>query len=394
MKFKGMLQEDLDGFYVCSYENETGGIEWMAVTQFEAISARKAFPCFDESRLKAMFSISIARPKNMTTLSNMPIVRTTTKGADLPPGYVMDIYQQSPKMSTYLVAFAVSKFAANPPDADKKFRVWSRKKAISRTSYSAEVGPKVLDVMKSITSINYTLPKMDLVAVPDFAAGAMENWGMVTFRETDLLYQENTSTSLDKQQVITVVAHELSHQWFGDLVSPEWWSFLWLNEGFAEYWMYVVTDLIQPAWRLMEQFVQDNMQTPFISDAMEYTKSIVYNVIDPNINDYSSSDITYGKGSSIIRMMEHVLTRKVFFQGLSRYLKEREFSSANQDIFFDILQKEVNSSGNSNTLPANTSVGDIWSTWTLQRGYPVVTVNRDYEEGKAIIDQFERATKE
>ncbi|XP_046399006.1 aminopeptidase N-like [Ischnura elegans] len=387
MKFKGMLQEDLDGFYICSYQNEKGGTEKMAVTQFESISARKAFPCFDEPRFKATFKVSIARPKNMTTLSNMPNMpnmTTSTTDKDLPKDYVLDVYQVTPNMSTYLVAFSVSNFTPNPKNISNPFRVWSRKNAISQTDYSVEVGPKILETMKNITNITYMLPKMDLLAVPDFAAGAMENWGLVTFRETDLLFQNETSTNFDKQNVITVIAHELSHQWFGDLVTTEWWSNLWLNEGFAEYWMYVVTDLMQKDWRLMEQFVSDNMLTPFISDAMEYTQPIVHPVIDPNIGDYSSSDITYGKGASVIRMMECALSREVFFQGLRKYLTERQYNWANQSMLFDAVQAV---SSGSSALPPYATVGDVWSSWTTQSGYPVVTVTRAYKANATVISQ-------
>ncbi|XP_046387284.1 aminopeptidase N-like [Ischnura elegans] len=384
MIFNGILKDDLDGFYISSYENGNGETEYLAVTQFEPVSARKAFPCFDESHLKATFAVSVARPKNMVSLSNMPMESSTDEGEDLPPDYVLDIYEVTPKMSTYLVAFAVSKFVANPPDAEKTFRLWSRENAIDQTDFIVNEAPRVLDVMADITGINYTLPKMDLMAVPDFAAGAMENWGLLTFRETFLLYEKNSSTDYDKQMALTVTTHEMSHQWFGDLVSPTWWSYMWLNEAFATYWMYIVTDVLEPTWRLMEQFAVERTQAAFVPDAMEYSKSIVYDVINPKEEDYESMDIAYNKGSSVIRMMEHALSKDVLYRGIRRYLEERKFDSANQDMLFDAIQIEASEA---NVLPSFVSVADVWSSWTTQSGYPVITVNRMYSEGAAVVQQ-------
>ncbi|XP_046387347.1 aminopeptidase N-like [Ischnura elegans] len=246
MKFAGVLNDDLNGFYRSSYKDDDGKIHWLAVTQFAATSARKAFPCFDEPHLKANFTISIGRHMEMSSLSNMPAVGPPEHDPMLPENFVWDHYAESPKMSTYLVAFVVSKFKSKRV-ADGEFSTWSRGDAVDQVDYSLTVGPKVLDIMYNITKIRYALPKMDLIGIPDFEAGAMENWGLVTFRETALLYENGTSTPFNKQRVATVVTHELAHQWFGDLVSPEWWKFTWLNEGFATFFECAAADFVSSA---------------------------------------------------------------------------------------------------------------------------------------------------
>uniref|UniRef100_A0AAG5CSS6 Aminopeptidase N n=1 Tax=Anopheles atroparvus TaxID=41427 RepID=A0AAG5CSS6_ANOAO len=381
IRYEGVLNNYLQGFYRSSYtaHNET---RWTATTQFQPTDARRAFPCFDEPALKARFNISIARPKDMVSLSNMPRLRSyDASEAEGLQGYVWDVYQQSVPMSTYLVAFVVCDFhnltAGN-------FSVWARADAIGSARYALSVGPKLLKFLEDFFHIDYPLPKVDMIALPDFSAGAMENWGLITYRETAMLYEENVSAISNKQHVITVVAHELAHQWFGNLVTPSWWTDLWLNEGFASYMEYLGVDAVEPAWKSMEQFVVNELHNVFSLDALSTSHQISVEVHNPEEIHEIFDKISYGKGATIIRMMDHFLTTEVFKRGLTNYLNDKKYQSANQDDLWEYLTNEARRGG---IFDEHTSVKEIMDTWTLQTGFPVVSVLRDYDTDSIVFRQ-------
>jgi len=387
IEYTAKLQDNLKGFYRSKYVDPiTNKEEYIAVTQFQATDARRAFPCFDEPAMKAKYKVSLGRLKSMRSISNMPIEMegVNMKGTE---EYVWDRYQESVKMSTYLVAFVVSKFdyrETTRADNGVRFRIWSQPSALDQTEYAREIGPAILKFFEDYFQVKFPLPKQDMIAIPDFAAGAMENWGLITYRETALLFKEGVSAATNKQRIAIVVSHELAHQWFGNLVTPSWWTDLWLNEGFASYVEYLGVEHAQPQLKLLEQFVVYDMQDVFKIDALESSHPISIPVKHPDEISEIFDRISYGKGASIIRMMDKFLTTETFRQGLANYLTELQFEAATQDDLWRHLTRQGHKDG---TLPMTMDIKTIMDTWTLQMGFPVITVTRDYNSNTATISQ-------
>ncbi|KAL6254854.1 hypothetical protein P5V15_014193 [Pogonomyrmex californicus] len=364
-KYSGILTDNSLGFYKSSYFDKNGQIKWLAATQFQAIYARHAFPCFDEPGFKAKFKFHIARDESYHCLSNMPLV----KSVRAPGGKVWDVFKETIPMSTYTVAFIVSEFESLKVD---NFRVWARPSALNQAKYSLDLGVTVLDVLNNKFQLNYFLPKMDMVAVPDFDAGAMENWGLVTYRETAMLYDEKESSAVDQQWMAITVAHELTHMWFGNLITPEWWSYLWLSEAFATYFEYHVTAEIEKKWNLKEQFVVDQHQVALIIDAVESSLPMTREISSSSDITGASDQVTYAKGGSVVRMMSLVFSDEVFMAALQNYLnKNKRKGLGNPDALWKEIQKQVDVEQSTSDI----SVKSIMDSWTTQSGYPVVSVN-------------------
>ncbi|XP_063229949.1 uncharacterized protein LOC134535043 [Bacillus rossius redtenbacheri] len=377
LAYLGHLRDDMNGFYR-SYYLANGTKRWLASTQFESTGARRAFPCFDEPAMKARITLSIERPSNYTAVSNMELVNTTAVEDE--EDLYRDTFAQTPPMSTYLLAFIVSDFERSS-DPGHNVSVLHRPGAQEQVLYALNVSRPLLEFMEEFTGIPFPLPKMDEAAIPDFSAGAMENWGLVTYRDRDILFDEQASTTADRQNVATTIAHEFSHQWFGDLVSPAWWTYTWLNEGFASYFELFAAAGVQRSWRLEEQFATLKLQPSLASDAYVATRAITSEVYTPDEIESVFDYVSYGKAGSVIRMMSHFLTEEVFQKGLSLYLNERSYKDGRPDYLFSALQRAAHEAG----LALN--VSSVMDTWTLQEGHPLLTVKRDRADGSVTVEQ-------
>lgn len=292
-------------------------------------------------------------------------------------------------MSTYLVAYSVNDFAYVNSETSLKnkvqFRTWARPDAIDQCNYAADVGPKVLQYYEDIFNIKFPLDKIDEIAIPDFSAGAMENWGLVTYRETALLYAENVSSLENKQRVASVIAHELAHQWFGNLVTMKWWQDLWLNEGFATYVASLGIEHINPEWRGLEKESVDNTLAIFKLDALKSSHPISQEITHTNKIAEIFDSISYKKGSTVLRMMHHFLGDEAFRSGLHYYLKKHAYSNAEQD---DLWYALTEAAHKFRTLPKAFDIKTIMDSWTLQTGYPIITITRDYDRKLAKVTQI------
>ncbi|XP_022732460.1 aminopeptidase M1-like isoform X2 [Durio zibethinus] len=305
--FEGVLNDKMKGFYRSKYELH-GEKKNMAVTQFEPADARRCFPCWDEPACKATFKITLDVPSELLALSNMPVIEEKVNG----PLKTVS-YQESPIMSTYLVAIVVGLFdyVEDYTSDGIKVRVYCQVGKANQGKFALSVAVRTLDLYKDYFAVPYSLPKLDMVAIPDFAAGAMENYGLVTYRETTLLYDEQHSAATNKQRVATVVAHELAHQWFGNLVTMEWWTHLWLNEGFATWVSYLATDSLFPEWKIWTQFLDES------TDSLRLDGLAESHPIEVEINHAAEIDeifdaISYKKGASVIRMLQSYLGAECF----------------------------------------------------------------------------------
>lgn len=370
----GILRNDMIGFYKSSYIDSNGTVRWLAATQFQTKHARHAFPCFDEPSFKATFRVLILRSAEYSCLSNMPFKETTPKG-----GMYWDEFDESIPMSTYLVAAVVSDFSKLTTG---NFSVWARPDAINQAKYALEIGPQALQYLSQLFQQEYQLPKMDMIAVPDFSAGAMENWGLVTYRETRMLYDENTASDMAKQTVASVIAHELSHMWFGNQVTPEWWSCLWLSEAFARYFQYFATAQIEKTWNMEKQFIVEQHQTALAVDGIESSEPMTRNVLTFSQLEGAGDLITYNKGASIVRMMRLVFGNDIFETVLRNYLKNnKEKKVAQPENLWIEFQTEVNRQNKK----LGATVNEIMSTWTTKPGFPVLDVT--IANGRATVRQ-------
>ncbi|KAL6295988.1 hypothetical protein ACE6H2_004130 [Prunus campanulata] len=357
--FEGILNDNMKGFYRSTYEHN-GEKKNMAVTQFEPVDARRCFPCWDEPAWKAIFKITLdGVPSELVALSNMPILEEKVDGHLKTVSYL-----ESPIMSTYLVAVVIGLFdyVEDHTSDGVKVRVYCQVGKANQGKFALYVAVKTLELYKEYFAVPYSLPKLDMVAIPDFSAGAMENYGLVTYRETALLFDEQHSAAANKQRVATVVAHELAHQWFGNLVTMEWWTHLWLNEGFATWVSYLATDSLFPEWKIWTQFL-DELTDGLKLDGLEESHPIEVEINHAAEVDEIFDAISYRKGASVIRMLQSYLGAEVFQRSLASYIKKHASSNAKTEDLWAALEEG-----------SGEPVNKLMNSWTNQKGYPVISV--------------------
>jgi puromycin-sensitive aminopeptidase len=360
--FTGELNDKLRGFYRSQYTDANGDTRYLATTQFEATDARRAFPCWDEPERKASFEVILVIPEDMAAVSNTPIIEESLPWS----GLKAVRFAETPVMSTYLLAFIVGDLTYIEKQAATGTRVgvWTTRGKEEQGRFALDTSVKLLSFFNDYFGIPYPLEKLDHIAIPDFAAGAMENWGAVTYRETALLVDPQNSSAGTRQRVAEVVAHEMAHMWFGDLVTMQWWDDLWLNESFASWMGTKAVDWLVPEWQMWTQFVNMDTNRALSLDGLKNSHPIEQEVKDPAEVSQLFDAISYSKGASVIRMLEQFLSPEVFRRGLHRYLSAHQYRNARTEDLWTALEEE-----------SQQPVTSIMGTWTGQMGYPVLEVD-------------------
>ena len=374
--FSGILNDKLLGFYRSQYK-QGKKIKYLATTQFEAADARRAFPCWDEPEYKATFDISIIADSKFTAISNMPVAsKKRMKNKTLYK------FAKTPVMSTYLVYLGVGEFEYLSSKTGKtQIRVVTTKGNKSKGRFSLSLGKRLLKSYEDYFGIKYPLPKLDLIAIPDFASGAMENWGAITFRETLLLYDPKNSSTKTKQYIAEVISHEIAHQWFGNLVTMKWWNDLWLNESFATFMATKFVDKFYPEWELWDQFVEEDMNTAMGIDALNSTHPIDVKVNSPAEIREIFDAISYDKGGCVLRMLENYTGEAKFQSGLKQYLSKHKYQNATGNDLWNEISK-------TSKMPVNKMV----QTWLKQPGFPIIEISQngdtlDIHQSRFLMEQ-------
>ena len=364
IEFTGVLNDRLLGFYRSRYIGADGGERYLAATQFESTDARRAFPCWDEPERKATFDVTLIIPQDLVAISNMPVISETLTG----DGCTKVVFNTSPIMSTYLLAFIVGDLACiqKKSQSGTIMRIWTTKGKEDQGKFALDTSLQLLDFYNDYFGIPFPLPKLDHIAIPDFAAGAMENWGAITYREVALLVDAQNSAASTRQLVASIISHEMAHMWFGDLVTMKWWNDLWLNESFASWMGDKAVDSIHPEWDVWTHFLTADTASAFSLDGLANSHPIEQEVNNPAEIGQLFDAISYSKGGSVLRMLEDYIGPKDFRTGISNYLLKHSYSNAETSDLWSALS---NASGK--------PVGKMMDSWVKQTGFPILSVSRN-----------------
>jgi aminopeptidase N len=372
--FSGKISDQMHGLYPCYFEHDGIKKELLA-TQFESHHAREVFPCIDEPEAKAIFDLTLTTEEGIVVLGNMPVRQQVTEN-----NRMITRFASSPRMSTYLLAWVVGELHRKTAETKSgvEVNVWATPaQSPESLDFALENAVQCIDFFDDYFGVPYPLPKSDNVALPDFSSGAMENWGLITYREAALIADPTTTSISSKHYIATVVAHELSHQWFGNLVTMKWWNDLWLNESFANIMEYVAIDALHPDWNVWLDFSTSEDISALRRDSIDGVQAVQVDVNHPDeINTLFDPSIVYAKGARLIRMLKNYIGDEAFQAGLKAYFVAHSYRNTEAN---DLWQAFATTSGK--------DVASFMNAWLMQSGYPVVSVSK---QGNNVLLHQER----
>lgn len=375
VEYSAKITDSMRGMYPCYYRDNDEKKELIA-TQFESCSAREVFPCVDEPEAKATFDLSLTTEVGVTVLSNMPYKFQREEN-----GRLVTVFQTTPVMSSYLLAWAYgdlhSKSTKTKHGTD--ISVWATKaQAPEKLDFALDIAKRSIEFYEDYFGVPYPLPKSDQIALPDFAAGAMENWGLVTYREHALLCDPKLTPIDERRYIATVIAHELSHQWFGDLVTMRWWNDLWLNESFASMMEYRAVDALEPKWNIWSEFNESEVNFALQRDSLDGVQPVRIDVDNPSeIDSIFDGAIVYAKGSRLIKTLLNYVGEDNFRAGLHNYFQKHTYNNTEAIDLWDELSKV-----------SNKKIDEFMNPWLNQPGFPVLTVTRNAQTLKLRQDRL------
>ncbi len=373
LEFNGIITDPMNGLYPCYFTHD-GKKKQLLATQFESHHAREVFPCIDEPEAKAVFDLALNTPAGQTVISNTPARWSETK-----KGIVTTLFEPTPTMSTYLLAFVVGDigFKESKTANGTLVRAYATPDNVQYLDFSVDVAVKCLEFYEDYFGIPFPLPKCDFIALPDFASAAMENWGLITFREQCLIVDPKNTSLPIKQFTAEVIAHELAHMWFGNLVTMRWWTDLWLNEGFATWVSYFATDKLFPEWDMWTQFIVDEQQSAMKLDALDNTHPIEVAISHPDEIRSIFDAISYNKGASVIHMLHDYLGADDFKDGLRHYLKKHAYGNTDTVDLWAALEEK-----------SGKPVKKFMHAWTSQPGFPIISYNHAGDKAELKQERF------
>lgn len=375
IEFSGTINDQMHGLYPCYYEHDGFKKELLA-TQFESHHAREVFPCIDEPEAKATFDLTLTTEQDVKVLGNMPVTSQQVEN-----NHLVTTFDRSPRMSTYLLAWVVGELhkVTGKTKDDVEVSIWATPaQPIESLHFALDIATRTIDFFNDYFDTPYPLPKSDHVALPDFSSGAMENWGLITYREVALLADPKTASLENRQYAALVVAHELSHQWFGNLVTMKWWNDLWLNESFANMMEYVAIDAIEPDWNVWLDHAGNEVIQALRRDSLEGVQAIQVDVNDPDeISALFDPSIVYAKGGRLLRMLQSYIGNEAMQKGLKQYFQKHAYQNTVADDLWECLS---DASGQDVSL--------LMNTWIRQSGYPIVHVSQTGTEYLLEQEQF------